>query len=167
MCVAELMHFYLQHTRIPKNNQDKPDIFRLYQIAYNTGQLNAEITNVENNDIYTEDMKRFYIEYRLDNISTYINGTEMTGIDELLTRNDSIASEVIGLIKNISESEEEEESLEELNIKKIEDSDEAEETYVADVVEASLKGGSNKNNLYKYEKYQYKNNILQKQITKK
>jgi len=39
--VWELMHFYLQHTRIPKNNQEKPDIYRLYQIAYNVGQLNV------------------------------------------------------------------------------------------------------------------------------
>jgi hypothetical protein len=61
----EKFHFFLQLVRIPKNNHC--GIVRLCQVAYNLGQLRS----VYHDEIYKENVRRFYDINRLDRIRTY------------------------------------------------------------------------------------------------
>ena len=68
----EKKHFYLQLIRLPLLNPDC-NLIRLCQIAYNIGQLKAVFDLPENEHIYTETVKRYFHENKLDNINTYTN----------------------------------------------------------------------------------------------
>ena len=64
-------HFYLQLVRIPKNN--KLDLIRLLQIAYNLGQLSCVIES--DKQIYNKQVIDFFETNKLNDISTYIKLT--------------------------------------------------------------------------------------------
>lgn len=65
----ERHHFLLQLGRIIKNNPEG-SYLRLMQIAYNIGQLEAEIRKSE---AYTDEMKQFYDNNELAFIETYVD----------------------------------------------------------------------------------------------
>jgi hypothetical protein len=74
----EKYHFFLQLVRIPKKNP-KCDLVRLCQIAYNLGQLSAVY---EDDVVYTENVKRFYVTNNLDKMSTYVSSSACCVISE-------------------------------------------------------------------------------------
>jgi hypothetical protein len=81
--IWELHHFYLQHARIPFRNQDDASFVRIFQIAYNAGQLSAEFYKEENNLVYDENKKKYYIDNKLDDISSYISMTHILELESL------------------------------------------------------------------------------------
>jgi len=88
----EKFHFFLQLVRIPKNNP-VCELVRLAQIAYNLGQLSA----VYDDDIYTENIKRFYTMNNLDKMSAYITSSSCAISDEDLQKiRKLIDSKIIG-----------------------------------------------------------------------
>jgi len=88
----ENFHFFLQLVRIPKNNP-VCELVRLAQIAYNLGQLSA----VYDDDIYTENIKRFYTMNNLDKMSTYITSSSCAVSDEHFQKiRQLIDSKIIG-----------------------------------------------------------------------
>lgn len=92
--IWEKHHFYLQHSRIPILNINEPKLYRLMQVAYNAGQLKA----LFDDEFYTENMKTFYKENKLSEISTYMN------IKYLQQMEESIDDTNIINIKNIENS---------------------------------------------------------------
>jgi hypothetical protein len=88
----ELQHFFFQHVRIPNHNQREANLQRLMQVAYNTGQLYCEmVTN--KNTFYTDEMKKFYHNNKLDNIRTYMSDENLDMISK------TISDEMIDNIK--------------------------------------------------------------------
>lgn len=71
----EKMHFMLQLIRIPKNNDI--NLTRICQIAYNIGQL----TFFLDSDNYNGDVKQYYKENKLYDLSSYISETCTTKAD--------------------------------------------------------------------------------------
>lgn len=90
-------HFFLQHARIPKNNRDKfPEglndvtFVTLMQIAYNAGQLNAEM-NVKKNPFYLAEHPNwitYYSAEKLSSFTSYITSTECTRLNDIITLDD-------------------------------------------------------------------------------
>jgi hypothetical protein len=68
--ILERNHFYLQLVRIPKNN--KLDLIRLLQIAYNLGQFSCVKTEEE---YYNSEVINFFEQNNLDELKTYIDLT--------------------------------------------------------------------------------------------
>jgi hypothetical protein len=81
--IWELHHFYLQHARIPFRNQDDASFVRIFQIAYNAGQLSVELDKEENNLVYDENKKKYYIDNKLNEISSYISVKHLSELEEL------------------------------------------------------------------------------------
>lgn len=73
----EKNHFYLQHARILTLNFDEPKVYRLMQIAYNVGQLRA----IFDDDFYTVEMKKYYNENELDDMTTYMSLESLESIN--------------------------------------------------------------------------------------
>lgn len=93
----EKHHFYLQHARIPNNNRKNPPFYRLLQIAYNAGQLEA----IFDDPFYTAKLKKYYYDNKLNKLETYMSNTVLNlfehSIDDLfLTQLNAIAN--IGLV---------------------------------------------------------------------
>lgn len=70
-------HFYLQLARIPKNN--KLDLGRLLQVAYNLGQLSVHLNS---DPIFTRQIRAYFELNNLNNINSYINLDEKKFNDE-------------------------------------------------------------------------------------
>jgi len=85
--VWEAHHFYLQHARIPFRNKNDATFVRLFQVAYNAGQLNAEM-NIKKNSIYTEEWKKYYYINNLNSPQEYASERDLniinSGIGQLL-----------------------------------------------------------------------------------
>lgn len=62
----EQTHFFLQHSRIPKNNEKSCNLIRLMQIAYNAGQFYAE----RKKNAYSQKITNWY---DLSHLRTYIS----------------------------------------------------------------------------------------------
>lgn len=86
----EKFHFFLQLVRIPKNN--KCDLVRLAQIAYNLGQLSA----VYDDAVYTIFVKQFYDKNKLDKLRTYTKSSCDISPDNLKTINRFIENKKTG-----------------------------------------------------------------------
>ena len=67
----EKNHFFLQLIRIPKNN--KINLVRLLQVAYNLGQLSVYLEN--NDNFYSSKAMEYFKTNKLDEISSYIKLT--------------------------------------------------------------------------------------------
>jgi len=74
--IWEAHHFYLQHARIPFKNKNGATFVRLFQIAYNAGQLNAEM-NIKKNSIYTEEWKKYYSVNNLNSPQEYASERDL------------------------------------------------------------------------------------------
>jgi hypothetical protein len=73
----ELHHFFIQHGKIIRPVDESKKItpvsfVKIMQIAYNAGQLNAEM-NINKNTIYEEKWKAYYTSNMLDQITSYVN----------------------------------------------------------------------------------------------
>jgi hypothetical protein len=184
--VWELQFLYLQHGRIPKNNQISSHILKLFQIAYNVGMLRVEMENPANNGIYSDELKDYYYQNKLYTYESYIDKNQIREINYDLLENDTVFSDIIdGLeIPEITKSDQEiqDEKEEEESEESVTETEQSEETYASDVMEGRfykpnsqndridhrihmgrrrryLKGGNNIKSKYeyKYKKYQYKN----------
>lgn len=89
-------HFYLQLARIPLNN--KLDLIRLLQIAYNLGQLSVHLDNEP--IVYNDNVLRYYYLNTLGDINSYINFDERV-LDE---NNIEIINNIKNTIKEIIDS---------------------------------------------------------------
>ena len=78
--IWEKNHFFIQHARIPKNN--RATLSRLIQIAFNIGQLEA----LWDDEFYTQEMKEYYQEQKLNNINTYIDIDHLNILDNSITK---------------------------------------------------------------------------------
>jgi hypothetical protein len=76
-------HFYLQHTRIPILNPNDASIIRLMQIAYNAGQLLA----IWDDKIYTDEIKKYYMDNKLEEMTTYMSLDNLTKLNNTLPDN--------------------------------------------------------------------------------
>ena len=76
----EAHHFYLQHSRIPFRNQNDATFVRFFQIAYNAGQLHAEM-NITKNPIYTDLLKRYYFTNNLNSPYRYMTQDDLSIIN--------------------------------------------------------------------------------------
>ena len=75
----EYHHFFLQHVRIPTLNFDQGSLMRVMQIAYNAGQYNVCL------DHYSADLRKYYIDNKLDCLETYVSPDSITMIDNFIT----------------------------------------------------------------------------------
>ena len=62
-------HFFVQHFRIPKLEKYNLSVIKVLQLAYNVGQLKAVF---EHENVFDKNIKNFYRDNRLGDISTYI-----------------------------------------------------------------------------------------------
>ena len=81
----EYHHFFLQHVRIPTLNFNQGLLMRLMQIAYNAGQYSACT------DHYSAELKKYYIDNKLDCLKTYISPDYIIMMDDFITE-DTIAT---------------------------------------------------------------------------
>lgn len=77
----ERHHFLVQHGRIVNLNYPDPGIIRLFQIAYNTGQLYA----VFNHPFYTKAHRDMFFGMQLDQIDTYVDRGQLESIPKINT----------------------------------------------------------------------------------
>ena len=76
----EKHHFFLQHGRVPHKNAENPELIKLFQVAYNAGQLSSVFAD----ELYTENNRRdFYNEKSLDELGTYCN---VSDVDRMIVR---------------------------------------------------------------------------------
>lgn len=94
----EKNHFYIQHGRIPKNNKMEPTLTRLLQIAYNGGLL-KQVMITENDKIYNDNMKDFYLSNNLDEAETYMEKCVLELMSKEITKN--LANKVNELNENL------------------------------------------------------------------
>lgn len=78
----ELEHFFIQHSRIPHNNPDKPnsDFIRLMQIAYNAGQFKAE----REQNSYPQEFLDYYDSNNMGTSVYYLNPGDIEDLDKNL-----------------------------------------------------------------------------------
>lgn len=74
--IWELHHFYLQHTKIPFENKSDGTFVKLFQIAYDAGQLNVEM-NIKKNPIYTDKWKKYYNDNNLNLPQEYVSNRDL------------------------------------------------------------------------------------------
>jgi hypothetical protein len=82
----KLQHFFFQHVRIPNHNLSEANLQRLMQVAYNSGQLYCEMV-INKSTFYTEEMKKFYISNKLDNIKTYLSCENLNAMSKFVSDN--------------------------------------------------------------------------------
>jgi hypothetical protein len=92
--IWEKHHFYLQHGRIPMLNFNNGRLVRLLQIAYNAGQLSA----IFNDPFYTDQMKEYYREMKLDKIDTYMPNESLKLLNESL--NEEMYNNLTSILDN-------------------------------------------------------------------
>jgi hypothetical protein len=80
-------HFLLQLGRIIKNNPRGGNVVRLCQIAYNIGQLSAELDkeHLSGISVYTADMKRYFYKHGLGELNSYVEQSEIEKMNAKLT----------------------------------------------------------------------------------
>ena len=94
----EKHHFFLQLGRIPHRNRDSFSTMRLFQVAYNVGQLRVELELQRNraeaeamvegevagcgDEIYSSQLLSYYADHQLDSIRCY-TGMEALALVEL------------------------------------------------------------------------------------
>ena len=81
----EYHHFFLQHVRIPTLNFDQASLMRLMQIAYNAGQYSACL------DHYSAELKKYYIDNKLDCLETYMSPDDIVMMDDFVTEDVIVA----------------------------------------------------------------------------
>ncbi len=72
-------HFLLQHGRIPHRNAEKPNLVRLFQVAYNAGQFAA----LSYDELYTHNGRlEYYNNNDLGNIETYCDRKQLSSLEK-------------------------------------------------------------------------------------
>jgi hypothetical protein len=98
----ELHHFFIQHGKIIKpvdatKKMTPVSFLKIMQIAYNAGQLNAEMF-IKKNPIYEIEWKAYYASNMLDQITSYVDPHTMVN-DQI---NDKLKKTIEQLILNMT-----------------------------------------------------------------